>query len=125
MTRGAACNQEVIAGMPPNRKGGRAMINLMYGHSVESGEVADITGYMPVSGVAARNQRQEARYKLRGSLRRITSLKRLRSCGLPLGGDMIVRSKEGVHHYAGHSTCGSGWICPVCAAKIRYHRAHE
>jgi hypothetical protein len=28
-------------------------------------------------------------------------------------------------HYAGMSTCGSGWVCPVCAAKIRYHRADE
>ncbi|HJT55283.1 MAG TPA: hypothetical protein VJ761_02220 [Ktedonobacteraceae bacterium] len=23
------------------------------------------------------------------------------------------------------STCGSGWVCPVCSAKIRYHRADE
>ena len=37
----------------------------------------------------------------------------------------MVRLKGDVHHYAGMSTCGSGWACPVCAAKIRYHRADE
>src|SRR5579863_9031283 len=67
---------------------------------------------------------QEARYQLRSSLRRVTRLQRLSSCGLPLG-DMTVRSKDGVHHYAGMSTCASGWACPVCAAKIRYQRADE
>jgi len=72
-----------------------------------------------------RLSRQEARYKLRAALRRVTSLPRLRSCGLPLGGDMLVRCKEGVYHYAGMSTCGFGFACPVCSAKIRYHRAHE
>src|SRR6266700_4706414 len=38
---------------------------------------------------------------------------------------MIVRLNGDVHHYAGMSTCGSGWACPVCAAKIRYQRADE
>src|SRR5947208_14675488 len=38
---------------------------------------------------------------------------------------MMVRLKGAVHHYAGMSTCGSAWVCPVCAAKIRYHRADE
>jgi hypothetical protein len=91
---------------------------------MESGMLADIAGYVPVASVVARWQRQEARYKLRSSLRQITRLKRLHSCGLPLG-DMVVRIKGDVHHYSGMSTCGSGWVCPVCAAKIRYQRAHE
>ena len=38
---------------------------------------------------------------------------------------MTVRRKDGVHHFSGMSTCGSGWACPVCSAKIRYHRADE
>jgi hypothetical protein len=101
------------------------MANETYDQTVESGIVADITGYAPAAAVVERGQRQEARYKLRSSLRQVTSLKRLGSCGLPFGGDMIVRRKEHVHHYAGMSTCGSGWVCPVCAAKIRYHRADE
>jgi len=92
---------------------------------IESDLLADLAGYVPASTVLTREQRQEARYKLRASLRQVTSLKRLHSCGLPLGGDMIVRRKNGVSHYAGMSTCGSGWICPICSAKIRYHRANE
>ncbi|HEU4966358.1 MAG TPA: hypothetical protein VFT53_02660 [Candidatus Saccharimonadales bacterium] len=92
--------------------------------AIESGVVADIAGYLPAAAVAERGHRQEARYKLRSSLRRVTELKRLRSCGLPLG-DMVVRVKGDVHHFSGMSTCGSGWVCPVCAAKIRYHRADE
>jgi len=86
--------------------------------------VADIVGYVPAAAVVERGQRQEARYKLRAALRQVSNLKRLRSCGLPLG-DMTVRRKGEVYHYAGMSTCGSGWACPVCAAKIRYHRADE
>src|ERR1051326_1873296 len=69
--------------------------------------------------------RREARYRLRASLRRVSSLRRLASCGLPLGGPMLVRSIGMTHYYAGMSTCGSGWACPVCSAKIRYHRADE
>ena len=101
------------------------MVNITQGQTIESGIVADIVGYVPASAVVARGQRQEARYKLRSALRRVTRLKRLSSCGLPLGGDMVVRLRGAVHHYAGMSTCGSGWACPVCAAKIRYHRANE
>ena len=101
------------------------MASITHGQTIESGIVAEIAGYMPAASVGERGQRQEARYKLRSSLRRVTGLKRLQSCGLPLGGSMIVRSKNEVHHYTGMSTCGSGWVCPVCAAKIRYHRADE
>src|SRR5947209_12795796 len=99
------------------------MADIPFGQTMESGMVTDIAGYVPAAAVVERGQRQEARYKLRQSLRRVSTLKRLRSCGLPLGGDMVVRLKGVVHHYAGMSTCGSGWACPVCAAKIRYHRA--
>jgi hypothetical protein len=81
--------------------------------------------WVPAARVRERWQRQEARYTLRSSLRRVTTLPRLRSCGLPLGSSILVRNKGNVHHYNGMSTCGSGWSCPVCAAKIRYHRADE
>jgi hypothetical protein len=101
------------------------MASITHGQTIESDLVAEKVGYVPAATFKERGQRQEARYKLRSSLRQVTSLKRLSSCGLPLGGSMMVRSKNNVHHYAGMSTCGSGWICPVCAAKIRYHRADE
>src|SRR6266700_3400581 len=93
--------------------------------TIASTAVADIAGYVPAAAVVSRTQRRDARYKLRSALRQVTSLKRLRSCGLPLGGDMLVRLKDGVHHYSGLSTCGYGYACPVCARKIRFHRAHE
>jgi hypothetical protein len=100
-------------------------VSISEDETIDNDLIADLAGYVPASAVLTREQRQEARYKLRASLRRVTSLKRLHSCGLPLGGDMIVRQKNGVSHYAGMSTCGSGWICPVCSPKIRYHRANE
>src|SRR5713101_3756207 len=125
MTRGLPANTSVIAGMPPNMKGALTMGGLTHGQTVESGVVADIAGYVPAAAVVARGQRQEARYKLRSSLRRVTGLKRLSACGLPFGGGIVVRRKDAVHHYSGMSTCGSGWVCPVCSAKIRYHRADE
>ena len=31
----------------------------------------------------------------------------------------MIRSNAGVAHYAGLTTCGSIWACPVCSAKIR------
>lgn len=85
----------------------------------------ELDAYLPAVHFVERWQRQEARYRLRSALRRVTSLQRLRSCGLPLGSSLLVRCRGNVHHYAGMSTCGSGWACPVCAAKIRYHRADE
>jgi hypothetical protein len=105
-------------------KGVLAMVNIIYGQTIESGVVTEIAGYMPAAAVVARGERQEARFTLRSSLRQVTSLKRLSSCGLPFS-CMVVRRKDGVHHFSGMSTCGSGWCCPVCSAKIRYHRADE
>src|SRR5258708_39829180 len=125
MARGLTALSSVIAGMPANMIGALTMGGLTHGQPVERGVVADIAGYVPAAGAVTRSQRQEARYKLRSSLRRITSLKRLSSCGLPLGGFIIVRCMGDVNHYSGISTCGSGWCCPVCASKIRFHRAHE
>src|SRR5438034_7384585 len=101
------------------------MENITSGQSIESGIVADIAGYVPAAAVVERGQRKVARYQLRAALRQITSLKRLSSCGLPLGGFIIVRRMGDVNHYSGISTCGSGWSCPVCSSKIRFHRAHE
>jgi hypothetical protein len=78
------------------------------------------------AALVIRLQRQEARTKLRGLLRRVTQLKRVKTCGLPVpGSDVMVRVKDRVHHISGVWFCGSGWACPVCAAKIRFHRAHE
>src|SRR5438034_4835059 len=69
--------------------------------------------------------RKELRYKLRSSLRRITSLKGLRSCGAPLDKTITVRSIGNTYYYMDIASCGSAWACPVCASKIRAHRASE
>src|SRR5438105_10636754 len=100
------------------------MPDIPFGQTIENSSIADIAGYVPAAAVVERGQRQEARYKLRSSLRQVTSLPRLRACGLPFS-CMVVRRKDNVHHFSGMSTCGSGWACPVCSAKIRYHRADE
>jgi hypothetical protein len=112
--------------------------NSTFGQTIENSIIADIASYVPASAVVERMQRRDARYKLRSALRQVTSLKRLRSCGLTLGTDMVVRCRDGVHHFSGvqrkrddgHSfpgmaTCASVWACPVCSAKVRFHRANE
>src|SRR5947209_5664266 len=69
--------------------------------------------------------RKELRYKLRSSLRRITSLKGLRTCGAPLDNAVTIRSIGNTYYYTDIASCGSAWACPVCASKIRAHRANE
>ena len=106
-------------------KGALVMANSTHGQTIESGVVADIAGYIPAAGVVdtgatARGTVQVALVAAAGN-----EIKALQSCGLPLGGDMVVRRKDAVYHYSGMSTCGSGWIARSAAAKIRYHRADE
>ena len=49
------------------------MESIIRGQTIESDIVADIAGYVPAAIVLERGQRQEARYKLRSSLRRVTA----------------------------------------------------
>jgi len=93
--------------------------------SITQGQVTDVPEDAAVA-LVMRLQRRQGRYKLRGLLRKVTGLKRVSVCGLPApGSDVVVRVKDNVHHFTGVWLCGSGWACPVCAAKIRFHRAHE
>jgi hypothetical protein len=121
-----------------NRKGVGILDSSTHDQLIERNAEIGITGYVPAAAVVGRGLRQEARYKLRSSLRLVTKLKNLRYCGLPFEGNMVVRCKDGVHHFSGMhrlkddphhftglSTCGSPWVCPVCAGKIRAHRAEE
>lgn len=61
-------------------------------------------------------------------MRRYTKLVRCFDCGrastMP-GGNVGVRLFEGVAGYAGLSTCGRVWLCPVCNAKVMARRAVE
>lgn len=67
----------------------------------------------------------------RHALRRIAAgilgdYSRLSHCGrTPVAGHItLIRSANGAH-YAGISTCGSVWNCPVCAAKIAEAKREE
>ena len=112
------------------------MVNI--DQTTESAGGADLVGYVPAAALADRIQRRDARYLLRSALRQVTTLDRLRSCGLPFNNEIVVRRKDGIHHFAGlrrqkegerhlpgMSTCGSSFVCPVCAAKIRFRRTDE
>lgn len=71
---------------------------------------------------------------LRGGLRDLTNLERVRKCGHVTAGNagggpgLRLTTSPGGGAVAGLSglvTCGSVWACPVCAAKIATRRADE
>lgn len=71
-------------------------------------------------------RRRRERFALRYGLNRITTLDRPRKCGRcsrVSGGTVEVRVRDGVAGFAGLVSCGSVWVCPVCAAKIAQRRA--
>jgi len=68
------------------------------------------------------------RYETRAELWRLSSLERVRKCGrtsrLP-SGQVGMRLNGDRSGYAGLTTCGSPWACPVCAAKVAAGRAAD
>lgn len=82
---------------------------------------------------AVRVVRRRERARLRDRARQVTGLPRLRTCGATTvtgtgGPTLRISDHEGggrVAGYAGLSTCGSVWSCPVCAAKVAARRADE
>lgn len=72
-----------------------------------------------------RESRRHKRYAQRDVLWRESALERVRKCGRVPMGDVAITGNGGVAHYAGLTTCGSIWACPVCSAKIRNSRASE
>jgi len=92
----------------------------------QEGLAAQVEDFTVAAVFPDRLLRQSARYMLRRAVRKVSRLKRVQTCGLPIGGgDVVVRVNESVHHYSGVWFFGSGWACPVCAAKIRFKRADE
>jgi len=63
---------------------------------------------------------KKERHRLRRISGRIMFGERVRKCGQKaIGGDPTLhRTAEGHGHFGGVETCGSVWMCPVCAAKI-------
>lgn len=79
-----------------------------------------------------RRNRRVGRHTGRAVLWRESALGRVRDCGrvgvLPGGSVMVRASGAGVDRrggFAGVSTCGSTWACPVCSWKIAAGRAEE
>lgn len=90
-------------------------------HRVASDQYVAVT-------VVTKGSRREARYRLRQLNRDVTSLgKAVQTCGMPLGvADVVMKmAADRVAYYAGLTTCGNLWACPVCSAKIRAFRATE
>lgn len=71
-----------------------------------------------------RTQRQVLRVKIQ----ELTSLNgAFTGCGRPINGANGVSIGKGPHGsgYGGLKTCGSAWVCAVCAAKVGAHRGSE
>lgn len=94
------------------------------------------TGFHPPrekpSARAKRQDRRAAKFQLRAGLKPITANPTFRRCGTtPCSasgvGVRVTETSPGHRRagFSGLSTCGSVWLCPVCAAKIAAGRAEE
>lgn len=72
---------------------------------------------------AIRAKSRAHRYKLRRAARHALPAERVAKCGrVPTGQMVDVRRGDYGCAYSGLSSCGSVWLCPVCAAKIAEQR---
>lgn len=71
------------------------------------------------------SEQRSARLTARDRLKSLTGLKRVADCGNARGAFVQLRATDGVGGFAGLSTCGSAWACPVCSAKIAAGRQAE
>lgn len=75
-----------------------------------------------------RQTRRHVRYAQLQVLWTHSEIERVRKCRRVTHsgtGHVVIRNNSGVAHYAGLTTCGSIWACPVCSAQVRNHRAEE
>jgi hypothetical protein len=86
----------------------------------------------PPADAAAVRRRQDARravaYQLRHAIQAHSTLERFEHCGrvvvAPSGqAGIVLRGDRAT--WTGLATCGSVWVCPVCALKIQRERAAE
>jgi hypothetical protein len=81
----------------------------------------------PQSVERSRDRRAEC-FTARTALWTDSTLKRVRRCGrvsVRHSGEVAVRLTAGRAGFAGVSTCGSVWACPVCARKIATERQKD
>jgi hypothetical protein len=73
------------------------------------------------------NNNRGVRFAGRSALRLVTQNSRCYDCGresVQVGGQVGVRLTDGgVVGFAGLSSCGAAWLCPVCNAKVMAERA--
>lgn len=69
---------------------------------------------------------KKRRHRLRRMAGKILPWQRVSCCGQrPTGQAVTIHQAETGHHFGGLETCGSIWVCPVCAAKISEGRKEE
>lgn len=70
---------------------------------------------------------RDRRFDLRRGLWHVSSLPRVRGCGRAMRASEVgvVWSEERGAGFSGLVTCGSVWVCPVCAAKVLGRRSVE
>src|SRR3954464_13588631 len=102
--------------------------NRRLGNYANSVSPAGQAGDLSLRRRGKRRKRGQLRHQIRGT----TTLSRLQDCGAKtvngLGGPILRVSGEGderIAGYAGLVTCGPGWACPCCSAKIAARRAEE
>lgn len=129
--------------------GGSSPSRIVAGPAVErsekggagNGRQAGAAGHLGKSGTTfhptqpeARDERQQRRaekFQFRQGLREYATRKTVQLCGSRACsasgvGVRLTESEAGRRAgFAGLSTCGSIWLCPVCAAKIAARRAEE
>ena len=69
---------------------------------------------------------KQKRHELRRTSGMIMKHERVCDCGQNVVGSIgTIHSTGGVSHFGGVETCGSVWMCPVCAAKVTEGRKED
>jgi Replication protein len=94
-----------------------------------SGEVSEVPlpAVVPCpDGVREAQGSRRHAYALRTRAARLMSHERVCCCGsVPQGEVSVVRAPHGAAGYSGLQTCGSVWMCPICARTITEARRRD
>lgn len=73
-----------------------------------------------------KSDRKERRHALRRKAGELLKHERVAACGQKAVGSLVSLHHHGERaHFGGIETCGSVWMCPVCAAKVTEGRRDE
>lgn len=117
-------------GAPAPRADGALGPEAWLGSDGAAGALLDT--YANSAPLTPRHARRRSRFKARRALRSLTTLDRVRACGMTphdSAGVALVLSEgapgERIAGWRGVVSCGSVWACPRCSAVIGEHRAEE